>query len=132
MKALSRKDNAGRQPGKVDTTQQQNASHPTPPTVTGQRGRVLSLVKHNPGILSLKMTADFAIPEAAARIHDLRCMGFNIITTIHPRVIFRGVERRNVASYALGVPAWPAPGYFDAAADTQLDLDLRDEAHHEL
>jgi hypothetical protein len=105
----------------------------TPPTPTGQCGQVFNLVERNPGILSLTMTADFAIPEAAARIHDLRSMGFNILTTIRPVVVFRGVERRNVASYALGVPAWPAPGYFDAAADaTQLDLDLRDEAHHEL
>ena len=98
----------------------------TPPTPTGQCGQVFNLVERNPGILSLKMTADFAIPEAAARIHDLRCMGFNIVTTIHSRVIFRGVERRNVASYALGVPAWPAPGYFagdDVGGQRCLDLD---------
>lgn len=85
----------------------------TQPTPTGQRGKVFNAVKKHPGILSLVLTADMAIPEAAARIHDLRCMGFNVVTTIHSMVIFRGVERRNVASYHLGSPVWPRPGFFE-------------------
>lgn len=85
----------------------------TPPTPTGQRGQVFSLIEQNPGILSLTMTADHAIPEAAARVHDLRAMGFNIVTTIHPTITFRGRERRNIAGYTLYSPAWPRPGFFD-------------------
>lgn len=89
----------------------------TPPKPSGQCAKVFNEVKKRPGIFSLVLTADMAIPEAAARIHDLRCMGFNIITTIHPTVVFRGVERRNVASYHLGSPAWPRPGFLDRSSD---------------
>jgi hypothetical protein len=86
-----------------------------PPIVTGQRGQVLNLFRQNPGILSLEITANCAIPELAARVYDLRAMGYNILTTIHPTVIFRGVERHNVASYSLGSPEWPRPGFLDDA-----------------
>lgn len=85
--------------------------HPTPPTVTGQCGQVLRLIRELQPILSFTLTADHAIPETAARVHDLRCMGFNVLTTIHPAVEFRGVIRRNVASYSLGSPEWPQPGF---------------------
>ena len=81
----------------------------TTPLVTGQCAQVLQLIKLHQSILSLHLTADHAIPETAARVHDLRAKGFNIITTIHPEVEFRGVIRRNVASYSLGVPEWRKP-----------------------
>lgn len=81
------------------------------PLVSGQAGQVLNLIRQLQPVLSLTLTADHAIPETAARIHDLRCMGFNILTTIHPAVEFRGVIRRNVASYSLGAPEWPQPGF---------------------
>ena len=83
----------------------------TPPIVSGQYAQVLGLIRELQPILSLTLTADHAIPETAARVHDLRCMGFNILTTIHPAVEFRGVIRRNVASYSLGSPEWPQPGF---------------------
>lgn len=83
----------------------------TPPTVTGQCAAVLNLIREQQPVLSFTMTADHAILEAAARIHDLRAMGFNILTTIHPAIEFRGQIRRNVASYSLGTPGWPQPGY---------------------
>ncbi len=86
-----------------------------PPIVSGQCAQVLNLIRRHQPILSLTMTADHAIPEAAARVHDLRAMGWHIQTTIHSSVIFRGVERRNVASYSLGVPEWPAPGFIAGA-----------------
>lgn len=116
-------DNARRQPGEGDITRsnQQPALFPglertgKPPEVTGQTAQVLNLIRRHQPILSLTMTADHAIPEAAARVHDLRAMGFNVLTTIHSSVIFRGVERRNVASYSLGVPEWPAPGFIAGA-----------------
>jgi hypothetical protein len=76
------------------------------PHVTGQCAQVLQLIRLNQPILSLNLTADHAIPEAAARVHDLRNKGFNIITTILPKVKFRGAIRRNVAAYSLGVPEW--------------------------
>lgn len=82
-----------------------------PPAVTGQCAEVFELVQSHGSMLSLVLTADYAIPEAAARIHDLRAQGFNIITTILPSVEFRGRIRHNVARYSLGVPAWPAPGF---------------------
>ena len=88
-----------------------SATRLTPPIVSGQCAQVLNLIRRHQPILSLTMTADHAIPEAAARVHDLRAMGFNVLTTIHSSVIFRGVERRNVASYSLGTPEWPAPGF---------------------
>ncbi len=84
-----------------------------PPIVTGQCSQVLALIRQHQPILSLVMTSDNAIPEAAARVHDLRGMGFNVLTTIHATVVFRGVERRKVASYSLGTPEWPRPGFFD-------------------
>lgn len=81
------------------------------PMVTGQCAQVLNLIREHQPLLSLVMTADYAIPEAAARVHNLRNMGFNILTTIHQIVKFRGVERRNVASYSLGTPEWPRPKF---------------------
>ena len=113
--AAPRRDNARGQAGKVGKAEI-NGANRTPPVTTGQVGQVYGLIKNHPGIWSLTMTADHAIPEAAARVHDLRAMGFNILTTIHPTVIFRGVERRNVASYSLGTPEWPRPGFFDEVA----------------
>jgi hypothetical protein len=81
------------------------------PTVTGQCAEVLSLIRKLQPVLSLTLTADYAIPETASRVHDLRNIGFNVITTIRDEVIFRGHVRRRVASYSLGSPEWPAPGY---------------------
>jgi hypothetical protein len=87
-------------------------SYRKPPIVTGQCAEVLNLVREQQPILSFVLTADYAIPESAARIHDLRGMGYNIITTILPSVEFRGVLRRNVAKYSMGTPEWPRPGFF--------------------
>lgn len=87
------------------------------PVVTGQCAQVLNLIRELQPVLSLTLTADRAIPETAARVHDLRCMGFNILTTIHPAVEFRGEIRRNVASYSLGSPEWPQPGFVVVRSD---------------
>lgn len=43
-----------------------------PPIVSGQCAQVLNLIRECQPILSMTMTADHAIPEAAARVHDLR------------------------------------------------------------
>lgn len=83
----------------------------TPPIVTGQCAQVLNLIREHGPILSFEMTANCAIPEAAARVHDLRAAGYNIITTILAEVEFRGTVRRKAAKYSLGTPEWPAPGF---------------------
>lgn len=86
------------------------------PIVTGQCAQVLELIRKHQPVLSLVLTADNAIPEAAARVHDLRAMGFNIHTTIHPEVIFRGAARRKIAAYSLASPEWSAPGSMEVVA----------------
>jgi len=98
---------------------------PAPPTVTGQCAQVLGLIREQQPVLSFTLTADHAIAETAARVHDLRAAGFNILTSIHSAIEFRGAVRRNVASYSLGSPEWPRPGFLDGANDAgQLGLDL--------
>lgn len=87
-----------------------------PPIVSGQCAEVLELLRNEGSVLSFRLTAELAIPEAAARIHDLRGMGFNVLTTILPAVEFRGRTRRNVALYSLGTPHWPAPGFMEGGA----------------
>lgn len=91
-----------------------------PPIVTGQCAQVLSLIREHQPILSFVMTADHAIPEAAARVHDLRDKGFDILTTILSEVEFRGQIRRNAALYSLGSPEWPRVGFFDEDDHAQL------------
>lgn len=101
------------------------SSNRTPPKPTGQCAQVLDLIKSQPGILSLEITAGQAIPECAARVHDLRAAGFNILTKIHSAVEYRGQVRHKVAGYSLGSPAWPRPGFLDGANDAGLlGLDL--------
>jgi len=87
-----------------------------PPTVTGQCLEVLGLIREQGPLLSFVLTADYAIPEAAARVHDLRGMGFNILTNIKSTVVFRGKVRRNAALYLLASPEWPAPGFLPGGA----------------
>ena len=88
-----------------------SATRLTPPIVSGQCAQVLNLIRRHQPFLSFRGTADFVIPEFAARVHDLRAAGWNIVTTIQASVTFRGVERRNVAFYSLGTPEWPRPGF---------------------
>lgn len=97
-----------------------------PPAVTGQCAEVLELLRTEGAVLSFRMTAELAIPEAAARVHDLRGMGFNVLTTILPKVEFRGRIRRNVARHSLGVPHWPAPGFFAGDMGRQAGFMLPD------
>lgn len=98
---------------KNGTTQLEHQQHSTPhtaPIVSGQRAQVLSILRQGP-TLSLSLTADYAIPEAASRIHELREQGFNIETLIQDVVTFRGSERRKVALYVLKHPEWPHPDF---------------------
>ena len=80
------------------------------PFVDGQCAEVLSILRKGP-VLSFVLTADYAIPEAAARVHDLRAKGFNVITNIQSEVVFRGRIRKRAAFYSLGHPEWPRPGF---------------------
>ena len=83
------------------------------PIVTGQMAEVLEVIRRQQPVPSFELTANLAIPEAAARVHDLRNRGYNILTVIQPEFEFRGAVRRNVALYSLGTPEWPAPGFLD-------------------
>jgi hypothetical protein len=80
------------------------------PMVDGQCAEVLSILRKGP-ILSFVLTVDYAIPEAAARVCDLRARGFNVITNIQSAIVFRGKIRKRVALYSLGNPEWPRPGF---------------------
>lgn len=104
------KNNKGRNGGDRATPKTTDSLNYTP-LVTGQCAQVLTLIRQHQPLLSFVLTADHAIPEAAARVHDLRAKGFNIITRILPTVEFRGEIRRNAALYSLGVPEWPYPGF---------------------
>lgn len=115
-----KKKNARFPNGKTSANTSANHSIATPPDVTGQCAEVLAILRARRGVLSFELTADCAIPEAAARIHDLRGKGFNIHTTIEPEITFRGRVRRNVARYSLGVPAWPRPGFMVGDGRTAL------------
>lgn len=91
------------------------ACNPKPPIVSGQCADVLALIRQLQPVLSFTLTAEHAIPETAARVHDLRVRGYHVITTILPAVEYRGQIRRNVAQYSLGAPEWPRPGFLDDA-----------------
>jgi hypothetical protein len=82
---------------------------PKTPTIRGQAGEVLALLREQRAVLSLELTADLAIPEAAARIHELRAAGFRILTLRQRPLEFRGRVRRGVAKYVLLSPEWCAP-----------------------
>lgn len=103
----------GRNGGDRAARKESSERNPTPPLVGGQCAQVLNLIRQHQPVLSFFMTADNAIPEAAARVHDLRAMGFNIRTTLVPEMEYRGAIRRNVALYSLGSPEWPAPGFLE-------------------
>ena len=87
-----------------------------PPLLTGQRAEVMQIIREysrrNVPLYSLILTGECSIPETAARVHELRGMGFNIIPVIHPEIVYKGRVRRRVAQYVLGVPEWPRPGFF--------------------
>ena len=93
----------------------------TPPILTGQCAEVFELIRQLQPVVSFVLTADHAIPEAAARVHNLRAKGFSIITTILPEVVFRGEVRRNAALYSLGSPEWPRPGFFEEEGSGDAD-----------
>lgn len=88
---------------------QPSDNKPAKPTVRGQCAQVLELIRKHQPLLSLELTANYAIPETAARVHDLKALGFNIVTRIVPEVEFRGRIRRGCAFYSIGTPEWPRP-----------------------
>lgn len=80
-----------------------------PPIVTGQAAEVLALIRAYAPILNVALKIEHGITESAARVHELREMGFNIQTRILPSITFRSRERRNVAEYSMGIPEWSRP-----------------------
>lgn len=103
-----------RQPPKKESQRPDSANSTSKcPNVSGQRAQVLEYLRKRRNTESLHLTADLAIPETAARVHELRAMGFNILTIILPEFEFRGRIRRNVARYVLGAPEWFPPAMTD-------------------
>lgn len=96
--------------------------HSTAPIVSGQCAEVLALIREHQPLLALALPFEYGIPQYAARIHDLRELGFNIQTRILSSVSFRDRERRNVAEYHIGTPEWPRPDWQSSAAGMQPDL----------
>ena len=111
MKTLPNQTASESAPRKRDHNPRSTTPDTSPPLVSGQCAQVLRIIREQGPVLSFTMTADCAIPEAAARVHDLRAKGFNILTQIHPAIEFRGTIRRNAATYSMGVPEWPASGF---------------------
>ncbi|MDS4015818.1 MAG: helix-turn-helix domain-containing protein [Candidatus Accumulibacter sp.] len=95
-----------------------------PPIVRGQCAQVLEIIRQRQPVVSFELTSNLAIPEAAARVHDLRAKGFHVLTTIMPRFEFRGRIRRNTALYSMGSPEWPAPGFFEDRQRGLIDSTL--------
>ena len=57
------------------------------PFVDGQCAEVLSILRKGP-VLSFVLTADYAIPEAAARVHDLRARVLTSLRIFNPKWYF--------------------------------------------
>ncbi|MBL8438276.1 MAG: hypothetical protein JNM61_08770 [Zoogloeaceae bacterium] len=76
------------------------------PIVTGQAAEVIEYLRKHGPTESFTFTAELAVPEVAARIHELKRAGWNINTVILDEYRFRGRIRRRVARYSLGVPEW--------------------------
>ncbi|WP_291993293.1 helix-turn-helix domain-containing protein [Candidatus Accumulibacter sp. ACC003] len=74
---------------------------------------MLGIIREQGPVPSFELTANRAIPKAAARIHGLRARGFNVLTVILAEFEFRCTVRRNVAIYSMGTPEWPAPGFLE-------------------
>lgn len=79
-----------------------------PPQVFGQHAFVLELIQEHQPILALSIKFDFDVPEAGARISELRDMGFQIKSSKVPPLIFHGKQRRNAVNLSLDSPAWSA------------------------
>lgn len=76
-----------------------------PPTLGGQHKQIIVLLKEaREPILSLSLQRKF--PQCGARIHELRNMGFNIMSLKQEPLIFDGVRRVGCVSYVLASPAW--------------------------
>lgn len=93
------------------TTLDQSLSHTANPVITSRCAEELELIRQHPLLLSFVLTTDHAIPEAAARVHDLRSVDWSFFTPNVQSVKSLGRIRRNAALYSLGVPEWPYPGF---------------------
>ena len=96
-----------------------DGSNPTTrqrPIVTGQCAEVLEILERRRSVFNVELKLEYGITESAARVHELRGMGFNITTIPEPELNYKGRVRRRVARYVLGTPAWPAPGFLKGEA----------------
>ena len=80
-----------------------------PPLLSGQHAQVLKVLQEaREPILSLKLQRAF--PQVGARVHELRAMGFNIMSIKQKPLLFDGARRIGCVSYVLGLPNWKGGG----------------------
>lgn len=76
-----------------------------PPALAGQHKQIIVMLQEaREPILSLSLQRQF--PQIGARVHELRAMGFNIMSIKQNPIVFDGVRRIGCVSYILGVPNW--------------------------
>ena len=76
-----------------------------PPALTGQHAQVLKVLQEaREPLLSLSLQRQF--PQIGARVHELRVMGFNIMSIKQKPIVFDGVRRIGCVAYALATPNW--------------------------
>lgn len=83
------------------------------PVVTGQRGKVLDILRQRKPVLNIALKQEHGITESNARICELRQLGFNIVSIHHKQMLYKGRIRRHVVEYLLLSPEWPAPGFLE-------------------
>lgn len=94
-------------------TANSNTTTKQAPVVTGQRGKVLEILRQGKPVLNVALKQEHGITESNARLFELRQMGYNIATIHHAGVYYKGRTRRHVAEYLLLSPEWPAPGFLE-------------------
>lgn len=76
-----------------------------PPILSGQHKQIIVLLKESrEPILSLRLQRQF--PQVGARVHELRSVGFNIISVRQKPLLFDGMRRVGCVAYVLGAPHW--------------------------
>lgn len=80
-----------------------------PPSLSGQHKQIIVLLKEaREPLLSLALQRAF--PQIGARVHELRNMGFNIVSIKQKPLLFDGMRRVGCVSYALATPNWKGGG----------------------
>ncbi|BEE03060.1 helix-turn-helix domain-containing protein [Aeromonas veronii] len=109
------KEKVGTANGTTQFEYQKNTPLLTGPIVTGQKAKILRLLRQGP-VLGLSLKMEHGISESGARIHYLRAMGFNIKTYMQIHVKYLGRKYQKAAIYVLEHPEWSPPFQSDCNA----------------